>query len=632
MNPILLAVLRNLASLKLAVILILVLAAVLAAATVLESGQGRDYAQWYVYRSSWFIGLLALLGANILAATLVRFPWSKTRRGFLTTHAGLLLLLLGSIQTFHYGIEGQVSIQEGQTADTMLITDRCQFTTYWQGKDSQLPLAFIFHPGPVDWAPGKTLDLGELEGVQLKVLRYLRHSQIKEAWVADAKGKGKPAVQFALAGPDGKVVMENWLAPDQFGGAFSIGPAKFQIHQAKMASMLDDFLKPPGAEADPHGVLSLHYDGQMTRIAVSEHEGKKVAVGKSGIEVEIERYLANARPDEKTRFASDGDRPDNPMLELRVYLPDKKEPLRQIAFARYPLLSLDGIHGWNSPVKFWYHHQAVKPEPGVEFLQMPDGKLYGRVAASGKYAPKGEIKAGVTLETAAHFKVLVRKYLPHASKKVEFLPVPRPVEETAQADAAVLLEIVAGGAKQQQWFKRHDENYGFQQIVTPKGPLAIDFGYERFPLGFTLKLVDFRRGKNPGRMGDASFSSSVRLVDRHERIDRQHVISMNEPLVHGKFAFYQSSFQELPDGQEASVFTAAYDPGRFLKYLGSLMICAGSVLMFFSRTELCKRILRLPLLRRFGPAEEPRATDGDGPRPAFSHASKSPEGDTAAVS
>ena len=40
---------------------IVVIAAVLAAATVLESAEGREYAQWYVYKSPWFMALLGLL-------------------------------------------------------------------------------------------------------------------------------------------------------------------------------------------------------------------------------------------------------------------------------------------------------------------------------------------------------------------------------------------------------------------------------------------------------------------------------------------------------------------------------------------------------------------------------------------
>ena len=85
-----------LGSLKLAVTLIVILAAVLAWATTQEAGHGREYAQWYVYHGRWFRGLLWALGVNILAATLVRFPW-KRKLGFLVTHAGLLVLLAGAL-------------------------------------------------------------------------------------------------------------------------------------------------------------------------------------------------------------------------------------------------------------------------------------------------------------------------------------------------------------------------------------------------------------------------------------------------------------------------------------------------------------------------------------------------------
>ena len=61
-----------LGSLKLGVVLLVVLAAVLAWATLLESSRGREYAAWYVYSSPWFVSLLGTLGLNILAAALVR--------------------------------------------------------------------------------------------------------------------------------------------------------------------------------------------------------------------------------------------------------------------------------------------------------------------------------------------------------------------------------------------------------------------------------------------------------------------------------------------------------------------------------------------------------------------------------
>ena len=60
--------LRSLASLKLAIALMVLLAAVLVAAIFVEAAEGRDYVGWYVYHSSWFAALLGTLAANILAA------------------------------------------------------------------------------------------------------------------------------------------------------------------------------------------------------------------------------------------------------------------------------------------------------------------------------------------------------------------------------------------------------------------------------------------------------------------------------------------------------------------------------------------------------------------------------------
>ena len=84
------------ASLKLAVVLLVALAAVLAAATLLEKWRGHEYAQWYVYNSPWFMALVALLALNILAAMIVRFPWRWRHCGFLLAHAGVLVLLAGA--------------------------------------------------------------------------------------------------------------------------------------------------------------------------------------------------------------------------------------------------------------------------------------------------------------------------------------------------------------------------------------------------------------------------------------------------------------------------------------------------------------------------------------------------------
>ena len=582
------------ASLKLAVILIVSLAAILAWATFMEADRGREYAQWYVYKADWFIALLGLLTVNIFSATLVRFPWKLRQTGFLITHAGLLVLLAGSVVTFWKGVEGQISMTEaprGQSArqaepaNTLLLTGQSVITASWRKEGKRVNLDFAFAPGAADWPDGKTRDLGESDGVGIRVLKFCRYARKNEDWTEDPSGRGMPAAQFALSGPDGKTIQEEWLMANRFGSEVAFGPTRVAIYPAPVASMLEDFASPPTEGSSEAGILSVHYEGRMQRIVVDENKGEKVPLTDSEIAVEIVDYFPDAVPTGGGRFASRSDRPKNPLLELLIHLPDRNEPVRQIAFAKTPMLNLDGVYG-SVPVKFYYYHPAIDVPIGAEFLQTPDGKLHSRVAAGEKYEFRGEVKLGERIETAAGFGVTVQQYIPHAQKKVSFRSIKLAAGETSGPEAAALVEVNAWGTKEEIWLKRFDPQHGTQTVPTAQRPLEVSFGYGELPLDFSLKLIDFQRGVNPGGMGNASFSSSVTLTDLSQDInEEEHLISMNQPLTHGKFTFYQSSYRELGGGVEMSILSVAYDPGRFLKYLGSLMICIGTLVMICRRAK-----------------------------------------------
>jgi hypothetical protein len=499
-------------------------------------------------------------------------------------------------------------LEEGQTGNTILLTERSQITAMWNQQRGLPPAAFLFNAGPVDWPEGRSLDIGELGGIHVKVLKFFRHARTEESWIEDPASDGGPALRFALVEPGGKTVEEQWLFAGPFGGEVTVGPATFELFQAADRSLLKDFTEPPAADQmDAKGVLSLHYDGKMQRLAVSENLGKEISLAEGGPSVRIEQYLPAARPAEGGKFTSQGEHPGNPMLELRVNLPGSEKPVRQIAFARYPLLNLDAVHGTTSPVKFWYHHPAIAPQPGTQLLQLADGKLYARTATDKGYQSHGELSAGDAIATSAGFQFKLIEYLPHARQQIEFRPIQLARGESSGPEAAVLVEVTAGGKTQQAWLKRADEDHGFRVLETPEGPLAVAYGYERLPLSFSLKLHDFRRSSNPGGMGDASFASSVQLIDRDQGIDAKREISMNAPLVHGKYTFYQSGFHEIPGGKQATVLTVAYDPGRLLKYLGSLMICTGVFFMFYTKANFTRKLWNAAVSVLSKRSEEPAA-------------------------
>jgi cytochrome c-type biogenesis protein CcsB len=580
------AVFRLLASLKLAVTLIVVLATVLAAATFVESDKGRDYARWYFYTQDWFVGLLALLGVNILSATLIRFPWKPRQFGFVVTHCGLLTLLAGSIVTFNYGVDATISLEEGESGDHVTVRDLNRFSVQWAptaGKPDRPVSQFIFTPGPVDWSQGQSLLLGEINSVKLRVTRFLAHARPGEDWMADAEERGVPAMKFSLYGPDSSENAEQWLTASRLGGGTSVGSARVEFQAAEADTMVDDFLHPPAkADLDPHGLLTVHYQGQVTRVPVSTSIGKRITLTGSDAAVEVAEYLPNARIQADGRFKNISDKPGNPVVELRVYLPGSKEPVRQIAKASFA--NPDGMHIAKCPVKFWYHHPAVAAEPAVEFLATSDGKLYCRVG-NGTYEPHGEVHAGDTLDAWSDTSFSIVSFLPHARREMIFTPVTvaRGAKETFEAAAEV--ELTAGGTTRRLWLQRGEEGGLLMPIKTTEGTLAIAYDYESLPLGFSVQLKKFTRGVNPGGMGDARFSSSVHLHDEKKHVDKDQEISMNEPLVHGKYTFYQSGI--LPSGT-GTVLTVASDPGLFAKYLGSIMTCAGTLIMFITRSRLAK--------------------------------------------
>jgi hypothetical protein len=154
-----------------------------------------------------------------------------------------------------------------------------------------------------------------------------------------------------------------------------------------------------------------------------------------------------------------------------------------------------------------------------------------------------------------------------------------------EAEAAALVELTTAGKSEQFWLGRNDARLGIRRLQTPGGPLLVLFGYERYPLGFALKLDEVRRDTNPDSANDASCVSQVQLPVGTQDLDvisadsSPREISMDSPLEFGTFSFYQSGFQRLADNSLLSILRVTSDPGRLLKYSGGTLICGGVILM-----------------------------------------------------
>jgi len=64
---------------------------------------------------------------------------------------------------------------------------------------------------------------------------------------------------------------------------------------------------------------------------------------------------------------------------------------------------------------------------------------------------------------------------------------------------------------------------------------------------------------------------------------------MNEPYEQNGYKVFQASFDKTADGRDISVFSVAHDPGIGMKYVGSILLIVGIIIMFYFKPKKSAR-------------------------------------------
>lgn len=192
----------------------------------------------------------------------------------------------------------------------------------------------------------------------------------------------------------------------------------------------------------------------------------------------------------------------------------------------------------------------------------------------GALAKKGTLREGEILPTGwMGLELKVLRFLPKASFAWDFKEASKSSELT---NAAIRISFQG----KEHWLQLDD----VLKLFTEKAVYVITYGHRRIDIGFDVRLKEFQIGRYPGTMRAAAYESRVEVPGLGES-----TISMNEPLKHRGLTLYQASFQDGPDGTPvASVLSVNYDPGRWLKYLGSLIISIGVIVLFYDRRKAAR--------------------------------------------
>src|SRR5207245_8785628 len=144
---------------------------------------------------------------------------------FVMAHIGILTLLLGSLVSLHFGMDGNMALFEGETTDRVALLDR-SLQVMVPGQDPAVfPVVFEKRPP----TPGREKRFAAAGGVTVVAEDYLAHVEIKEEYAPASQRAA--ALHFLLDNPFAK--QDAWLstgAPST--SRLSFGPAAVSLPAA----------------------------------------------------------------------------------------------------------------------------------------------------------------------------------------------------------------------------------------------------------------------------------------------------------------------------------------------------------------------------------------------------------------
>jgi hypothetical protein len=439
-----------------------------------------------------------------------------------------------------------------------------------------------------------------------------------------APGQLRPMDLFADQGEQAR-----WLTPHSeslvplfkrlYRVARQIGPAGFAFSYVDRPELYDDFIHPP-RDYGPAGVARLRYrdsagktrmyewrldDQQDKTVTLPGSDLSATFLGIAAIPAGLERLLGDPEiPVAHFKVGRKGGEQADyygwalmPMVPNLIPSAENKtdaprEALVQINYFLPP--TLDAASG-----RFGL----------IEILGTEDGKLAYRVFGRGKdgvaevrsVGPLNKDQEIVAFGNSPNLPMTlsfeVEDYLKAGREERVCEPITLPKGQQGQGLAASLVALTVKhdgrSTTKEFWIRRSPSEPVPEHVEFPGGEYEVVYDVDRKPLGFALKLDDFKAEFDPGTEQASAFVSKVRLTDEAENIKaRPSTISMNEPLTHRGYTFYQASYvrevdeNERPTGRFQSVFQVGIDPGRPVKYLGCTMIVLGAFLQFYMRAGI----------------------------------------------
>jgi hypothetical protein len=566
--------------------LTVILASAVLGTLIVQGSSGEEFAKIYgrrlssvlvgfslhdIFHSLWFGGLLVLLSISLVLAVIKRKMWKLPKWGYLLSHLGVVLILIGGFVGSLFGFKGFMDLHEGRAAKGAVKTEGGVRTDYvhplgfsMQLLDFEIEMyepeyrLYEYERAGESYRAVKSYGLDEcgdwvsLTGdfdfrVKEAYPDFRMRSELREA-VAD---EGIPALQIDLQGmgikdavlfsrgldleatrlsPDGVPVRFLWESPDQ--------------------ESLERYRE---SRPEVHTVI-FEKHGCCPREELAVEPGGKYLLASGKYSLRVLDYQPDFIYDTKARKPSTrSERPNNPALLVAVGSTNPGHEEERWLFAKMP--------------EFGRQHGRQEDWVDLEYRYAP-----ARVPAAEELIIVGKTSE---LWKLGHGEIENRASLPPESEGIpELSAAGFKIYESAR-------EVQVHGTRSKEWKNpvveielRH--NGSVQSILLPAAhsePLRLPDG--RTVVAFEQKPDEVK-----------AYRSRLSVLEDGDKV-LEKTIAVNDPLSYKGYKFYQSNYRK--EDPTYSGVLVVRDPGLILVWTGFVMICAGVIFAFYARPRILER-------------------------------------------
>ena len=580
------SVYRFMASLKLTLIILVVLAAILISANRFggyDISVGALRRDWY--GSWWFNILLGLLMVNLIACTVIRKPWRFWQWGFLVTHSGVLTLMIGAGISFNWKIYGDMEIPEGGSADWFRVEGERELVLTSGDQEQRHPLTFSPY---VRSRPNVRVPLpGGLGSV--RIVEYVPNVAPEEVYSPDPNGRFDVIeVKVHL---EGRPMGNQWIAKGGAGAINRLGFTFLGPEETRYRSLTQ--------ESSALGTLAITIESETKSIEVQESLGKPVSVGGRTVTIR-ERFGSLTLGDDSKPMENPTEPDANPALLFDVEKDGKAD-----TYYVYALFPEHGVFRKGSGM-----HQSTAPDFTAEYrlatrvsrfwvFAFPEGLRYVLTTEKG-ITQSGSLRVGERIKhpvMPVDFQIEVSQRIPRAEPTVRA----EEVKKGRPPMPALRLAGTGKAAGHSTWLLMFGEP---MRLTLPNGVVDLRFVPRVYTdLGLSVELVRFKNPPHEGTGRASKFESDLRLRETATGAEVTGTTGVNYPFSHKGWSFYQSAFNDRVRPVR-SILQVSFDPGKPVLYLGCIMVVSGTLFMLFLKPLLLRLVKSAKGAARapFGPA------------------------------